>query len=111
MLRARIAAAAALLACCALLALSACTAAPWTPASFPNPATDVTLCNRRGVRSRICDPDGVLSYEGANVLEATLADVADARASFGMSACARAPGEAAGYEARCPAVCCRVVAC
>jgi hypothetical protein len=96
------AATAALLACCVVLALSACTAAPWTPASFPNPATDVTLCNRRGVRSRICDPDGILSYEGANVLEATLADVAEARAPFGMSACARAPGEPAGYEVRCP---------
>lgn len=80
--------------------IAACVAKPWTPSSFPNPGTNLTLCGRRGVRSRVCDPDGVLTYEGANVLEATLADIAEARSPFAMSDCARKPGELPGYEVR-----------
>ena len=96
------------LACLALLLLAllaAYAAKPWTPGSFPNPGTNLTHCGRRGVRSRMCDPDGVLTYEGANVLEATLADIAEARAPFGMSDCARKPGELPGYEVRLSMLC------
>jgi uncharacterized membrane protein YgcG len=41
----------------------------WTPINFPNPRIDLELCGRRGVESRVCDPNALISYESANKIE------------------------------------------
>lgn len=61
-----------LLAGLALAALPARSAAPaggWVLDAYPNPQTDTDACGRRGVRSWVCDPDGVLPYDDANEVE------------------------------------------
>lgn len=65
-----------------LLALLVGTAAPttatakeWDASRFPNPTVDLDACGRHGVKSWVCDPDKVLSYEGANVIEGVLKDI------------------------------------
>ena len=69
---------AAFIAATAVALVSPATAAPpWSEADYPNPMTDVLACGRRGVSSRICDPDQVIPYESANVVESYLKDIAD----------------------------------
>ena len=61
-----------------LLALLTVTSAArrWSLLEYPNPNVDLDWCGRRGVRSSICDPDLVLSYESANVVEDALNAIA-----------------------------------
>lgn len=47
----------------------------WNPRLFPNPKRDVNLCGRRGKKSAICDPDGVLSYTAANRIEGIIKEI------------------------------------
>eukprot|EP00242_Pyramimonas_sp_CCMP2087_P002430 CAMPEP_0198227466 /NCGR_PEP_ID=MMETSP1445-20131203/109333_1 /TAXON_ID=36898 /ORGANISM="Pyramimonas sp., Strain CCMP2087" /LENGTH=310 /DNA_ID=CAMNT_0043907539 /DNA_START=159 /DNA_END=1088 /DNA_ORIENTATION=- len=47
----------------------------WSLSSFPNPMTQKHECGRgnvAGTGSKVCDPEGVLSFESANVVENTL---------------------------------------
>ncbi len=39
----------------------------WSPASYPNPLTNFTLCGRPAP-SHVCDPDHVISQFAANVV-------------------------------------------
>ncbi len=72
----------------------------WNPANFPNPTVDIEKCGRKGVRSWICDPDGVLSYNSANVVEGTLREIAAAADPFSSSGCSRiSPDAVKGYQA------------
>ena len=62
--------------CIALLLLAvAVQAVPWGPDSFPDPKRDVNLCGRKGKSSNICDPDGILSIEGADRVEGIIKDI------------------------------------
>lgn len=47
----------------------------WDADTFPDPKRDVNLCGRKGKKSNICDPDGVLTLAGANRIEGVLKDV------------------------------------
>lgn len=80
--------------------VSSSVSAIWTPSNFPNPTVDVGQCGRKGVRSWICDPDGVLSYNSANVVEGTLREIAAASDPFSSSGCSRlSPDAVKGYQA------------
>eukprot|EP00884_Botryococcus_braunii_P012507 jgi/Botrbrau1/21257/Bobra.39_2s0049.2 len=71
----------------------------WTPDSFPNPTVDTEKCGRKGVRSWICDPDGVLSYNSANIVEGTLREIAAAAEPFSSSGCSSiSPDAVKGYQ-------------
>jgi hypothetical protein len=76
-----------LLRACCLALLVGCAAAAWTPESFPNPEKDVASCGRRGVRSWVCDPDGVISYQSANVVEGLIKKIVMGEAPFAMDRC------------------------
>lgn len=56
----------ALLACSLLVA----EGTEWTPSTFPNPSTasGAAACGRNVDRSAICDPDGIITRESANVV-------------------------------------------
>lgn len=60
-----------------LLGAMAVQAMPWGPDTFPDPKRDVNLCGRRGKSSNICDPDGVISFEGADRVEGIIKDIWD----------------------------------
>lgn len=62
-------------------------AAPWSPGTFPNPQKDLYQCGRRGVRSMICDPDGIMSYEDANVAEAVINKIGNGEKPFIRAPC------------------------
>lgn len=51
------------------------TQSTWLKENFPNPIRDTRKCGRRGVVSWICDPDEVVPYEEANILEEMLQNV------------------------------------
>jgi Modulator of levamisole receptor-1 len=75
----------------------------WIPDTYPNPTIDLDKCGRKGVRSWICDPDGVLSYISANVVEGTLIEIAAAVDPFASSGCKKvSPAGVKGYQARYP---------
>lgn len=64
----------------ALLLLGTATAvqgAQWGPENYPDPKRDTQLCGRKGKQSNICDPDGILSYKGANRIEGIIKDIYD----------------------------------
>ncbi|GBF97799.1 lactase-phlorizin hydrolase [Raphidocelis subcapitata] len=61
--------------------------APWTPAAYPNPQRDVGACGRRGVSSFLCDPDGVMSYDAANLAEGLIAQVERGEAPYTRAPC------------------------
>lgn len=76
--------------CLILLALCiswASAAAPWAASDFPNPQTDSQACGRGDVKSWVCDPDGVLSVQEANVVEGMLKDIALAQKPYPKSQC------------------------
>jgi hypothetical protein len=84
-----------------LIGVSAST--EWTPSTYPNPTVDTKACGRRGVRSWVCDPDGLLSYNSANVVEGTLKEIAAAEDPFVSAGCKkRGPGDPKGYQVRGP---------
>jgi hypothetical protein len=86
-----------------LIGVSAST--EWTPSAYPNPTVDTKACGRRGVRSWVCDPDGLLSYSSANVVEGTLKEIAAAEDPFVSAGCKqRGPGDPKGYQVRGPAL-------
>lgn len=60
---------------CASLVGGVVGSPPWTPETFPNPMKDVDLCGRRGQTSKICDPDGIISYEAANKCEGIIQSI------------------------------------
>lgn len=73
----------------------------WRPDTYPNPTVDLQKCGRRGLQSWICDPDGVLSYRSANVVEGTLKEIAAAEDPFSSSGCKRiSPAAVKGYQVR-----------
>mmetsp|Transcript_576 Transcript_576/g.1835 ORF Transcript_576/g.1835 Transcript_576/m.1835 type:complete len:201 (-) Transcript_576:434-1036(-) len=80
----------------ALASSPASAAAPWSPAAYPNPMIDVGACGRQGVTSRICDPDSILTYDAANVVESYLKEIAEGVEPFKPGDCA---GEAKGFQA------------
>ncbi|ELU15786.1 hypothetical protein CAPTEDRAFT_185505 [Capitella teleta] len=41
----------------------------WKPEQVPNPRYDVHKCGRRGLKSWVCDPNGILSNVEANYLD------------------------------------------
>ncbi|CAH1783877.1 unnamed protein product [Owenia fusiformis] len=49
----------------------------WTAAEFPNPQSDLDVhrCGRRGKKSWVCDPNGVVSYEQADKLDTIINDI------------------------------------
>ena len=61
---------------CCLVAVGTAFAATreWTPGTYPNPDLDPASCGRpKGMaRSWVCDPDGILSVESANVVEGVI---------------------------------------
>lgn len=59
----------------------------WTSSTFPNPTRDVDRCNRQGVKSWVCDPDGVISYNTANVVEAVLQDIQAGKSPYKLAPC------------------------
>mmetsp|Transcript_584 Transcript_584/g.1863 ORF Transcript_584/g.1863 Transcript_584/m.1863 type:complete len:236 (-) Transcript_584:509-1216(-) len=79
----------------ALASSPASAAAPWSPAAYPNPMIDVGACGRQGVTSRICDPDSILTYDAANVVESYLKEIAEGVEPFKPGDCA---GEAKGFQ-------------
>ena len=71
-----------------LLGLLAVAAAkPWNPSQYPNPQVDLKKCGRRGVKSFICDPDGVLSYDDANAVEGLISKIAYGEPPFLKAPC------------------------
>lgn len=55
----------------------------WLPDTFPNPNTNPQACGRAGVaRSSVCDPDGVLSKESADVVEGLINKIAEGEAPY-----------------------------
>lgn len=59
----------------------------WSPSTFPNPTRDVDKCNRRGVKSWVCDPDGVISYTTANIIEAIVQDISTGTSPYILAPC------------------------
>jgi hypothetical protein len=83
-----------------LLSLLVIAAAkPWRPSEYPNPQVDLKKCGRRGVKSFICDPDGVLSYADANAVEGLISKIAYGEPPFLKAPC----GELGlrGYQVGC----------
>lgn len=85
---------------CLWLQLTYSSATPsWRPDTYPNPTVDLNKCGRRGVQSWICDPDGVLTYRSANVVEGTFKEIAAAEDPFSSSGCKRvSPAAVKGYQ-------------
>lgn len=59
----------------------------WTPSTFPNPTHDTDRCNRHGVTSWMCDPDNVVAYNTANVVEAILQDIQAGKSPYALAPC------------------------
>ena len=64
---------------CVLITLCAALSAAhqYTPDNYPNPQLDVEKCGRKGVESRICDPDAILSYAASNKCEELIKTIHD----------------------------------
>lgn len=85
--------------------LASCAAETWTPSTFPNPSKDVERCGRRGVASWVCDPDGIMPYQSANVVEGVIKKIAEGADPYIQDACG---AEFEGYQASLsPACICR----
>lgn len=67
----------------------------WNPQTYPNPVVDLELCGRKGVKSWICDPDGIITYESANVVEAVLRKIRRGEAPYSKMSCG---GEQTGFQ-------------
>jgi uncharacterized membrane protein YgcG len=82
------------------LSLVSTDSQPWTPGSYPNPSTAAGIehCGRRNVASRICDPDGVISYESANVVEATIKDIQTPVEPYVQDGCQQHSTSDNGYQ-------------
>ena len=78
-------------------------AVPWSPQTFPNPMLDTKACGRGGIASRVCDPDGLLSRESANVVEGIIQDIETAKQPYRESRCDDS-GDSQGYQVRSEAV-------
>ncbi|GIL83335.1 hypothetical protein Vretimale_11310 [Volvox reticuliferus] len=59
----------------------------WSPENYPNPMNDVNSCGRRGVSSWVCDPDGVLTYESANVVEGVIKKIYAGEPPYALGPC------------------------
>ncbi len=66
---------------------------PWAPDSFPNPKIDTDKCGRGGKKSNICDPDHVLTAQGADRVEGILIEIYE-----GADPYVRAPCGATGLQ-------------
>lgn len=67
-----------------LLFLVCTHASPWSPGEYPNPFSSAKECGREGVKSSwVCDPDGVVSLESANILEGIILQIARGEAPYG----------------------------
>ena len=53
----------------------------WYAQDFPDPTRDVKACGRRGKVSWICDPENILSYEAADMIEELLYSIVKNTAS------------------------------
>ena len=53
----------------------------WYAQDFPDPTRDVKACGRRGKVSWICDPENILSYEAADIIEELLYSIVKNTAS------------------------------
>lgn len=62
----------------------------WTPSTYPNPQKDVDMCGRNGVKSSICDPEGILSVEAANMVDGLINEIAEGKTPYGKMEC---PGD------------------
>lgn len=69
------------------LAATAAATTPWSKGDYPNPMKDTEACGRKGVQSRVCDPDGVISYESANVVEGVIQKIEAAQDPFKGDPC------------------------
>eukprot|EP00899_Mesostigma_viride_P024644 jgi/Mesvir1/5364/Mv15447-RA.1 len=69
----------------------------WQIGHFPDPNRDVDRCGRHGQKSWICDPDGLLSIDAANVVESIIQDVAYGAYPFTRKACGP-DGVMRGYQ-------------
>ncbi|CAH1783878.1 unnamed protein product [Owenia fusiformis] len=67
----------------------------WTARDFPDPQKDLERCGRRGKRSWVCDPNGVISYEEADKLDSIINDVR----SKAKCACGSCPSDGRGRYA------------
>ena len=52
-----------------LLFLGLLRVSAWNVENFPNPMEQPELCGRGDIKGWICDPDGLVSREGLNVIE------------------------------------------
>ncbi|GFR48941.1 hypothetical protein Agub_g10948 [Astrephomene gubernaculifera] len=73
-----------------LIGSASTTFGAWKPETFPNPMKDVTKCGRRGVPSWVCDPDGVIPYDSANVVEGTLKKIFAGEEPYALGPCGSA---------------------
>lgn len=73
----------------------------WDLDSFPDPKRDVNLCGRKGKKSNICDPDGVLSYSGANRVEGLIKDIWNGVHPYALAPCGDKGDE--GFQVSWPA--------
>jgi uncharacterized membrane protein YgcG len=81
-----------------LLALTApCGAVKaWSPVELPSPQSDGRgVCGRGGKKSAICDPDGVLPPDAADVLDGIANFIAEGSHGFAKADCA---GSQKGYQ-------------
>lgn len=70
----------------------------WSADDYPNPKRDINLCNRRGKKSNICDPDAVLSYSAANRIEGIIKDIFNGEKPYTLGDCgSKGP---VGYQVR-----------
>ena len=72
---------------------------PWSPQTFPNPMRDTKACGRGEIASRVCDPDGLLSRESANVVEGIIQDIETAKQPYRESRCDQSESSQ-GYQVR-----------
>lgn len=70
-----------------LLLFSCAQAARWSPDTYPNPLKDVKSCGRRGVTSWVCDPDGIIAYDSANVVEGILKKIYNGEPPYALGPC------------------------
>lgn len=67
----------------------------WSPEDLPNPQKDFRQC-MRGVRSSICDPEGILTNEQQNMVDGLINEIASGAAPFKTAECGG--GGQQGYQ-------------
>lgn len=70
----------------------------YSPDTYPNPMVDTYKCGRKGVSSWVCDPDGILTYESANVVEGVIKKIFEGETPYVRTYCG-ASGQI-GYQVR-----------